>query len=69
MATTGCGISHKDTKHADKYRKNKIKTTQTQYDETTGKYFSKYCEDTKEIIMVVKGSVARSETTSGASYR
>jgi hypothetical protein len=31
MATTGCGISHKDTKHTDKCRKNKTKTTQTQY--------------------------------------
>jgi len=41
MATTGCGISHKDTKHTDKCRKNKTKTTQTQYDETTDKYFFK----------------------------
>jgi hypothetical protein len=30
MATIGCGISHKDTKHTDKGRRNKIKTTQTQ---------------------------------------
>jgi hypothetical protein len=25
MATTGCGISHKDTKHADKCSNNKTK--------------------------------------------
>jgi hypothetical protein len=37
---------HKDTKHTDKCRNNKTKTTQKQYDETTDKYFfSKYCED------------------------
>jgi hypothetical protein len=39
MATIGCGISHKNTKHTDKCRTNKTKTTQKQYDETTGKYF------------------------------
>jgi hypothetical protein len=41
MATIGCGISHKHTKHTDKCRKNKKKKTQTQYDETTDKYFFK----------------------------
>jgi hypothetical protein len=38
MATIGCGIRHKDTKHADKYSKNKTKRTQKQNDETTDKY-------------------------------
>jgi hypothetical protein len=33
IATIGCGISHKDTKHTDKCSNNKTKT------------FSKYCED------------------------
>jgi hypothetical protein len=47
MATTGCGISHKDTKHTDKCsNNNKTKTTQKQHDETTDKYFfSKYFKD------------------------
>jgi hypothetical protein len=31
MATVGCGISHKDTKHTDKCRKNKTETAQAQY--------------------------------------
>jgi hypothetical protein len=38
MATTGCGISHKDIKYTDKCN-NKTKTTRN--DETTKKYFSK----------------------------
>jgi hypothetical protein len=29
MATIGCGISHKDTKHTDKCSNNRTKTTQT----------------------------------------
>jgi Zn-finger nucleic acid-binding protein len=37
----GCGISHKDAKHTDKCSKNRTKTTQKQYDETTGKDFFK----------------------------
>jgi hypothetical protein len=41
MATIGCGISHKDAKHTDKYSNIKTKTTQKQYDETTDKYFFK----------------------------
>jgi hypothetical protein len=46
MATTGCGISHKDTIHTDKCSNNKRKTTQKQHNETTDKYFfSKYCKD------------------------
>jgi hypothetical protein len=44
MATTGCGISHKDTKHADKFSNNKKQhrnnTTKPQTDT-----FSKYCND------------------------
>jgi hypothetical protein len=40
METTGCEISHKDTKYTDKCRNNKTKT-QTQYDETEDKYSSK----------------------------
>jgi hypothetical protein len=39
MATLGCGISHKDTKYADKCSNRKTKTTQEQYSETTDKYF------------------------------
>jgi hypothetical protein len=39
MAAIGCGISDKDTKHADKCSNNKTKTTQKQNDETTDKYF------------------------------
>jgi hypothetical protein len=35
MATIGCGISHKDTKHTDKCSNNKTKTTQKQNDEAT----------------------------------
>jgi hypothetical protein len=41
MATLGCGISHKDTKHADDC--NKIKT-KTQSDEPQRNTFSEYCE-------------------------
>jgi hypothetical protein len=41
MATTGCGISHKNTKHTDKCSNNKTKTTQKQNDEITEKYFYK----------------------------
>jgi hypothetical protein len=37
MVTIGCGISHKDTKHTDKYSNNKTKTTPKQNDETTDK--------------------------------
>jgi hypothetical protein len=40
MATIGCGVSHKDTKHTDKCSNNKIKT-QKKYNETTDKYFFK----------------------------
>jgi hypothetical protein len=41
MATVGCGISHKDTKHRDKWNNKKTKTTQKQNNETTDKYFCK----------------------------
>jgi hypothetical protein len=37
MATIGCGISHKDTKHTDKCS-NKKKTTQKPNGETTDKF-------------------------------
>jgi hypothetical protein len=40
MATIGCGISHKDTKHSDKCSNNKTKTTQKQ-NKITDKYFFK----------------------------
>jgi hypothetical protein len=43
IATTGCEISHKDTKHTDKFSNNK--TTQKQNDETMDKYVFKSCED------------------------
>jgi hypothetical protein len=42
MATTGCGISHKDIKQTHKCNNNnnnKRDTTQKQYDETPDKYF------------------------------
>jgi hypothetical protein len=39
VATRRCGISHKDIKRTNKCSNNKTKTTQKQYDETTGKYF------------------------------
>jgi hypothetical protein len=48
MATVGCGISHKDTKHAVKRSNNR--TTQEKYDETTDKYFLKYCEDNTKVF-------------------
>jgi hypothetical protein len=48
MATVVCGISQKDTKYTDKCCNNKPKTTQKQYEETIGKYFSKYCKDNTE---------------------
>jgi hypothetical protein len=38
MATTGCGICHKDAKHTYKCSNSKT-TTQEQYDKTTDKYF------------------------------
>jgi hypothetical protein len=41
MATTGCGISHKETKHRDKWCNNKTKTTQKQNYKTTDKYLFK----------------------------
>jgi hypothetical protein len=41
MATVGCGVIHKDTKHTDKCSNNKTKTAQKQNDETTHKYFFK----------------------------
>jgi hypothetical protein len=37
MATIGRGISHKETKHADKCSNNGTKTTQKQYEETADK--------------------------------
>jgi hypothetical protein len=43
MATTGCGISHKDTKHADNCRRNKTKTKDNTTKPQTNN-FSKYCE-------------------------
>jgi len=52
MATIGCGISHKGTKHTDKCSNNKTKTTQN--DETTEKTFSKYCEDNTERKFYIK---------------
>jgi hypothetical protein len=39
MATTGCGISRKDTKHTDKCSNNKTRRTQNENDEITDKYF------------------------------
>jgi hypothetical protein len=39
MATIGCGISHKYTKHTDKYSNNRTKTKQKQKDKTIDKYF------------------------------
>jgi hypothetical protein len=39
MATMGCGISHKGTKHADKCSNNKTKTTQEQNDEIAYTFF------------------------------
>jgi hypothetical protein len=44
MATVGCGIGHKDTKHTDKCSNNKTKTAQKQYDETTNT-FPKYYKE------------------------
>jgi hypothetical protein len=41
MATVGCGISHKDTKHTYKCSNNKTKTTKKQYNEIREKYFFK----------------------------
>jgi hypothetical protein len=41
MATTGCGISHKDTKHTDKCSNNKTNRMTKPQANT----FSKYCED------------------------
>jgi hypothetical protein len=41
MATIGCGIIHKDTKHTDICSNNKTKVTQEQNNETTDEYFSK----------------------------
>jgi hypothetical protein len=41
MATIGCGIHRKGTKHMDKCSNNNTKTTQKQYDKTTDKYFFK----------------------------
>jgi hypothetical protein len=41
MATIGCGIGNKGTKHTDKCSNNKTVTKQKQYDETRDKYFFK----------------------------
>jgi hypothetical protein len=41
MATVGCGINHKDTKHTDKCSNNKTETTQNENYETTDEYFFK----------------------------
>jgi hypothetical protein len=41
MATIGCGIRCKGTKHKDKCSNNKSKTTQKQNDKTTDTYFYK----------------------------
>jgi hypothetical protein len=46
MATIGCGISHKDTKHTDKCSNNK----KTQNDKTTINTFSKCCEGNIKIV-------------------
>jgi hypothetical protein len=39
MATIGCGIGNKDTKHTYKCSNNKTNTTQKQNDKTIDKYF------------------------------
>jgi hypothetical protein len=44
MATIGCGISCKDTKHTDKCSNNKTKTIQKMVKPQTNT-FLKYCED------------------------
>jgi hypothetical protein len=41
IAPTGCGISHKDTKHTDKCSNNKTQATQKQNNDTTDKHFFK----------------------------
>jgi hypothetical protein len=47
MVTTGCGISHKGTKHTDKCSNNK-KTMEKQMMNPQTNTFSKYCEDNKK---------------------
>jgi hypothetical protein len=39
MATIGCGIAHKYTKHTDKCSNNYVKRTQKESEETRDKYF------------------------------
>jgi len=42
VATVGCGVNHKDTKHTDECSNNRTtQTTQKQYDEITDKYVFK----------------------------
>jgi len=45
MATVGCGISHKDTKHTDKCSNNKTKKNRNKTTKPQTNTFSKYCED------------------------
>jgi hypothetical protein len=44
MATIGCGISHKDTKHTDKCSNNKIKKYKNKMTKPQTDTFSKYCK-------------------------
>jgi hypothetical protein len=44
MATTGCGISHKHTKHIDKCSNTKRKTARKQMAKPQTNTSSKYCE-------------------------
>jgi hypothetical protein len=54
MATTGCVISHKHTKHRDKCsNNNKTKTTQKQYDKTRQILFQNTVMVTQKIVQIL----------------
>jgi len=44
-ATTGCGTSHKDSKHTDKSSNNKTKQHKNNTTKPQTNTFSKYCKD------------------------
>jgi hypothetical protein len=50
MASTGCGINHKDTEHTDKCGNNKTKTTQIKQQNHRQILFSKYCKDNTKCL-------------------
>jgi hypothetical protein len=53
MTVTGCGISHKDTKHTDKYSNNKKETNWNNTMKSQANTFSEYCKDSTKTFGIM----------------